>query len=134
MRAEEFITEYKDNVVQFKQPDTRTDDEKYDDAVRDQRAKNWKYDPLDDDHPRVSDEELENLLRKAGMFDPPIDEGNAKNADALVGSGLGGNTHKPNKDSKYLKSVRTPTTNYPVDRKRYNNGAKPGANPGFVGG
>lgn len=133
MRAKEFITEYKDNVVQFKQPDTRTDDEKYADAVRDQRAKNWKYDPLDDDHISFGSE-LEDLLKKAGLFDSPIDEENAKNVKALVGSGLGGNTHKPNKDTKYLKSVRTPTTNYPVDRKKYNNGAKPGANPGFVGG
>ena len=66
--------------------------------------------------------------------DAEMDEGNAENANALVGSGLGGNTHKPNKDTKYLKSVRTPTTNYPVDRKKYNHGAKPGANPGFVGG
>lgn len=58
----------------------------------------------------------------------------AANAKALVGSGLGGNTHKPNKDSAHLKSVRTPTTTYSKDRRRYNNGAPPGANDGFVGG
>lgn len=47
------------------------------------------------------------------------------NAKALTASGLGGNTKKPNKDSAYLKSVRTPGTNYPKNV---------GANPGFVGG
>lgn len=47
------------------------------------------------------------------------------NAKALTASGLGGNTKKPNKDSAYLKSVRTPGTTYSKNI---------GANPGFVGG
>lgn len=56
-----------------------------------------------------------------------------KNARALVGSGRGGNTSSPNKDSAKHKKLYPPKTNYSKSRKKYNAGAKPGANDGFVG-
>lgn len=66
------------------------------------------------------------IVEKTQSTEQEIDEQNpAANARALTGSGLGGNTHKPNKDSKHLKKVRTPGTNYPKSV---------GANPGFIGG
>ena len=68
-------------------------------------------------------------------FSENVEEGNLKNANALVGSGLADpHGKKTNSDSKAHKSVRTPTTTYSKDRKKYNNGAPPGANDGFVGG
>lgn len=150
MRAKEFIEEYieEGDVVSFKRShpmDARTDMEKYYDAVQDQEVKKRGYDPLDvDTRSTIGHEECPYCGNEwcnydcdeaqASGFTDDVEEGNVENAKALVGSGLGGNTHKPNIDSKYLKSVRTPTTNYPKDRAKYNNGAKPGANPGFVGG
>ena len=55
------------------------------------------------------------------------------NAYALTGSGRGGNTKKPGKDSAAHKKVRTPDTTYSKTRKKYNAGAPPGAVDGFVG-
>lgn len=67
--------------------------------------------------------------------DEEIEEQSPKaNAKALTGSGLGGNIYKPNKDSKHLKSVRTPTTTYSKSSKKQNWPAKKhGAVDGFVG-
>ena len=80
------------------------------------------------------DEELAALLKNAG-FKPEFDEGNLKNANALVGSGLADpHGKKTNPDSKSHKAVRTPNTTYSKTRKKYNHGAAPGANDGFVGG
>lgn len=64
-----------------------------------------------------------------------VKEGNKENAAALVSSGRA-DSHgkKTNPDSKSHKKVRTPSTTYSKDRKKYNNGAPPGANDGFVGG
>lgn len=87
----------------------------------------------------MSPEELIDLLKRSGM--KPIDiqgdmeEGSKENAEALVGSGRADpHGKKTNPDSKAHKAVRTPTTTYSKDRKKYNNGAPPGANDGFVGG
>ena len=64
-----------------------------------------------------------------------MEEGNKENANALVGSGRADpHGKKTNPDSKEHRKVRTPTTTYSKDRRKYNNGAKPGANDGFVGG
>ena len=66
--------------------------------------------------------------------DQNLDEQNPKaNAKALTGSGLGGNTKKPNCDSSDHKKHYPPSTNYSKSRRKYNAGAKPGANDGFVG-
>ena len=67
-------------------------------------------------------------------FDHEIDEQTPeKNSKSLVGSGLGGNTNKPNKDSKAHKKLYPPKTNYSKSRRKYNAGAKAGAVDGFVG-
>ena len=70
------------------------------------------------------------------IIEQEIEETPQSNANALVGSGRGptGNKPKGKGDSKEHKKVRTPTTTYSKDRKKYNNGAPPGANDGFVGG
>jgi len=66
--------------------------------------------------------------------DDDLDEGNAENAKALVGSGKAdSNGKKTNSDSADHKAVRTPGTG-PESRTKSNNGAPPGANPGFTGG
>jgi len=66
--------------------------------------------------------------------DEEMDEGNAENAYALVGSGRADpHGKKTNPDSPQHQKVRTPGTG-PKARTKYNHGAKPGANPGFVGG
>jgi len=66
-----------------------------------------------------------------------IDEQSPKaNAAALVGSGRGptGTNPKGKGDSPEHRAVRTPSTTYSKDRKKYNRGAPPGANDGFIGG
>jgi len=67
--------------------------------------------------------------------DEEIEEQSPKaNAHALTGSGLGGDIRKPGKDSKHLKSVRTPGTTYSKSSKKQNRPAtKHGAVDGFVG-
>lgn len=57
MRAKEFLNE---DVVPFKKRDGRTDAEKYHDTMRDQEAKNWKYDLSD---PEISDDKVLNALK-----------------------------------------------------------------------
>ncbi len=64
------------------------------------------------------------IVEKTQSTEHDVEEDSAANAKALTASGLGGNTHKPNKDDKRLKKVRTPGTNYPKNV---------GAEPGFVG-
>ena len=88
-----------------------------------------------DVHKFANDPELDDLLRNAGMRDYDwMDEGSKENANALVGSGRADpDGKKTNSDSKSHKKVRTPTTTYSKDRKKYNSGAAPGANDGFVG-
>jgi len=87
----------------------------------------------------LSPEGLQKLMKNAGIRPLPnihdVDESSKENAEALVGSGRADpNGKKTNPDSKAHKAVRTPTTTYSKDRKKYNNGAPPGANDGFVGG
>lgn len=67
--------------------------------------------------------------------DEGIEEQSPKaNAYALTGSGLGGDIRKPGKDTKYLKSVRTPGTTYSKTSKKQDWPAKKhGAVDGFVG-
>ena len=63
-----------------------------------------------------------------------VEEDAAANAKALVGSGLADpHGKKPGKDSAAHKKLYPPQTNYSKSRKKYNSGAKPGANDGFVG-
>lgn len=88
-------------------------------------------------HPGAAYDSAKSFLQDYmdSTFAENVEEGNLKNANALVGSGLADPSgKKTNPDSKAHKSVRTPTTTYSKDRKRYNNGAPPGANDGFVGG
>ena len=71
--------------------------------------------------PEDKDEEIEEQSPKA-------------NAYALTGSGLGGDVRKPGKDTKHLRSVRTPGTTYSKSSKKQNRPAtKHGAVDGFVG-
>ena len=72
---------------------------------------------------------------RAKEFIDDMEEGNLKNANALVGSGRADpHGKKTNPDSPEHKAVRTPDTSYSRTRKKYNHGAPPGANDGFVGG
>lgn len=74
------------------------------------------------------------MRAKEFIKDYGLDEGNMANANALVGSGRADpHGKKTNSDSSSHKKVRTPTTTYSKDRKKYNHGAPPGANDGFVG-
>ena len=81
---------------------------------------------------QVDVETLKRMLRNAGIL--PQDDIEENNAQELVGSGRADPEGKKSiPDTPERKAVRTPTTTYSKDRKKYNNGAKPGANDGFVG-
>lgn len=114
-----------DRAVAHQQAGDDYDHSAYDEIVaRDMEKMGGKFD----------DKEMKRMMKLAGLSNE-VEEGSAENANALVGSGRADPSgKKTNPDSSAHRSVRTPDTTYSRTRKKYNSGAKPGANDGFVGG
>ena len=103
------------------------------DMVKSDGTKSFNLGGHNPEREEVDVETLERLLRNAGII-LPNDVKETNNAEALVGSGRADPAgKKTNPDSPAHRAVRTPDTTYSKTRKAYNNGAKPGANDGFVG-